>query len=132
MTILFDQFHLPKDIFEIVFSTDQQAITARMLVNEIKRNGGSLGKTEMSMFVKMLHTGTIVEVRDKKDASKLKRVTVSYSRRQFYDRILTPLKSMGIIDYDLYKKTYALSDRFNLALKELGTLWLEELKSMKR
>jgi len=27
--------------------------------------------------------------------------------------ILTPMKSMGLIDYDMYKKTYKISDKFN-------------------
>ncbi|MBI4738788.1 hypothetical protein HY772_04455 [Candidatus Woesearchaeota archaeon] len=132
MVILFDQFHLPNDVFDIVFATDQQAIAARMLLHEIKRSGGSLGKTEMSMFVKTLHAGTTIEVRDKKDASKSKHIAISYNRRQFYDRVLTPLKSMGLIDYDLYKKKYTPSDRFNASLIAIGALWLEELKRMER
>jgi len=57
-----------------------------------------------------------------------KKVKISYNKRQFYDRILTPMKSMGIIDYDLYKKTYRLSDKFNKDLIRIGLMWLKELR----
>ena len=53
---------------------------------------------------------------------------LSYNKRQFYDRILTPMKSMGLIDYDLYKKTYRLSDEFNRELVKIGLMWTRELK----
>jgi hypothetical protein len=128
MVILFDQFHLPKDILDVVFATDQQVVVARMLINEIKRNGGSMGKTEMSVFAKQLHSGTTIEMNSKADPEKTKKISLSYNKRQFYDRILTPMKSMGLVDYDLYKKRYTLSDRFNTALKDVGSMWIEELK----
>lgn len=127
--MLFDQFHLPKNILEVVFATDQQVIVARMLLDEFKRSGGTMGKTEMSMFAQKLHAGATTEVQDKENASNRKRVVISYNRRQFYDRILTPLKSMGMIDYDLYKKKYSLSDRFPASLTAIGALWIEELKA---
>jgi hypothetical protein len=57
-----------------------------------------------------------------------KEVKLSYNKRQFYDRILTPMKSMGLIDYDLYKKTYRLSDKFNKMLIKIGLMWLKELR----
>jgi hypothetical protein len=38
------------------------------------------------------------------------------------------MKSMGMIDYDLYKKTYKLSDKLNKELIRVGLLWLKELK----
>ena len=38
------------------------------------------------------------------------------------------MKSMGMIDYDLYKKTYRLSDKFNKELIHIGLLWLKEMK----
>ena len=57
-----------------------------------------------------------------------KKVKLSYNKRQFYDRILTPMKSMGLIDYDMYKKTYRVSDAFNKELIKVGLMWLRELK----
>ena len=123
MVILFDQYHLPKDIFEIVFSTPQQVIVAKLLVNEMKANDGSLGKTGMSLFATKLHEGTLVEV---DEGVRKKKVKVSYNKRQFYDRILTPMRTMGMIDYDMYKKTYSLSNRFNKLLIKIGLMWVQE------
>ena len=57
-----------------------------------------------------------------------KKVKLSYNKRQFYDRILTPMKAMGMIDYDLYKKVYRLSDKFNQAMIKIGLMWLKELR----
>ena len=50
MVILFDQFNLPEDIFEIVFATKQQVIVAKLLIRHMKENKGEIGKTEMSIF----------------------------------------------------------------------------------
>jgi DNA excision repair protein ERCC-2 len=44
-----------------------------------------------------------------------------------HDRILTPMKSMGLIDYDLYKKTYKLSDKFYNEMMQIAVMWKEEL-----
>ena len=38
------------------------------------------------------------------------------------------MKSMGLIDYDLYKKTYKISDNFNKALIKIGLMWTRELR----
>ena len=57
-----------------------------------------------------------------------KTVTLSYNKRQFYDRILTPMKTMGLIDYDMYKKVYRLSDKFNKLMIRIGLLWLREIQ----
>ena len=38
------------------------------------------------------------------------------------------MKSMGLIYYDLYKKTYRLSDAFAKELERIGEMWKEELK----
>lgn len=128
MVLLFDQFHLPEDVFEIIFATDQQAIVARLLVDEFKENGGSLGKTEMSLFANRLHEGVEVEINEAVGPVKRpKKVQVSYNKRQFYDRILTPMKTMGLVDYDMYKKKYMVSDKFATALKKIGVMWLHEL-----
>ncbi len=127
MVILFDRFNLPKDIFEIIFATKQQKIVAKLLVNEMKEKGGELGKTEMSLFATKLHEGNLItEIEE--EPYKGKKVKISYNKRQFYDRILTPMKGMGIIEYDLYKKTYKLSDAFNKELIRIGIMWLRELR----
>jgi hypothetical protein len=128
MVILFDQFHLPEDIFEVVFATEQQVIVGRLLVEEFKGNDGMLGKTEMSLFANRLHDGTEIElIEEVGPVKRRKKVRVSYNKRQFYDRILTPMRSMGMIDYDMYKKKYLISDKFNNSVKKIGLMWIQEL-----
>ncbi len=127
MVILFDQYNLPENIFEIIFSTKQQVIVANLLMEEMKLNNGELGKTEMSLFATALHEGTAIETKEQSPIKK-KQATISYNKRQFYDRILTPMKTMGIIDYDMYKKTYKLSEKFNKNMMRIGLMWLQELR----
>ena len=55
---------------------------------------------------------------------------IAFNKRQFYDRILTPMKGMGMIDYDLYKKRYRISDRFSKALTKVGALWSSEVSKI--
>ncbi|MEM4259879.1 MAG: hypothetical protein QXG00_01435 [Candidatus Woesearchaeota archaeon] len=128
MVILFDQYNIPDDIFEIIFATKQQVVVAKMLMEEMKQRNGELGKTEMSLFATALHEGTLVEEDDKSSLGKKKKNQISYNKRQFYDRILTPMKTMGMIDYDLYKKTYKLSEKFNKNMMRIGLMWLQELR----
>jgi len=128
MVILFDRFNLPEDIFEVVFATKQQVIVAKLLIDMIKDKGGEITKTEMSFFATQLHEGKFVTDKIQEEPYKGKKVKISYNKRQFYDRILTPMKSMGIIDYDLYKKTYKLSDKFNKEMIRIGLLWLKEFR----
>ena len=128
MVILFDQFHLPENVFDIVFSTDQQAMVANMLISHMKKNSGVMGKTEMSVFANQLHEGTTIEVsKGEGPFRRTEKTKVSYNKRQFYDRILTPMKSMGMIDYDLYKKQYLICDRFQKVLLKIGLLWNKEI-----
>ncbi|MBT5424000.1 hypothetical protein HOK76_05905 [archaeon] len=127
MVILFDQFNLPEDIFEIVFATQQQVIVSKLLIRHMKEKGGEIGKTEMSLFATKLHEGELVTTLNTPEF-KGKKVKISYNKRQFYDRILTPMKSMGIVDYDLYKKTYKVSERFNKNMMRVGLMWLQELR----
>ena len=127
MVILFDQYNLPENIFEIIFSTKQQVIVANLLLEEMKLKDGELGKTEMSLFATALHEGTLIESKEQGPLKK-KSITISYNKRQFYDRILTPMKTMGIIDYDMYKKTYKLSEKFNKNMMRIGLMWLQELR----
>ena len=127
MVILFDQFNLPENIYEVIFSTKQQVIVAKLLIRYMKENDREIGKTEMSLFATKLHEGDLVTVLDD-PKYKGKKVKISYNKRQFYDRILTPMKSMGLVQYDLYKKTYKLSERFNKNMMRIGLLWLQELR----
>ena len=127
MVILFDQFNMPEDIFEIIFATKQQVVVGKLLIQRMKENDGILTKTTMSLFATHLHEGEILaEIDD--PLYRGKQVKLSYNKRQFYDRILTPMKSMGLIDYDLYKKHYKLSDKFNKAMIKIGILWMQELR----
>jgi hypothetical protein len=128
MTILFDKENLPEDVFKVVFPTDRQVVVAKLLIKKMMDNGGFLGKTEMSLFATQLHDGTLID--DLAPPSPLRKTPpkISYNKRQFYDRILTPLRSMGMIDYDLYKKIYIVSDRFNKLMIKIGLLWLRQLK----
>jgi len=128
MVILFDRFNLPEDIYEIVFATKQQIIVAKLLIEMIKENENEINKTEMSLFATKLHEGELITDLIDEEPYKGKKVKVSYNKRQFYDRILTPMKSMGLIDYDLYKKTYRLSDRFNKEMIGIGIQWLKEMR----
>jgi hypothetical protein len=128
MVILFDQYNLPENIYEIIFATKQQVIVAQMLVEEMKNKGGEIGKTEMSMFATALHDGVDIEATADERIGVKKTTKLSYNKRQFYDRILTPMKTMGIIDYDLYKKTYKLSEKFNKNMMRIGLMWLQELR----
>jgi len=128
MVILFDQFHLPENIYDIVFSTEQQALVAKMLIEHMKKNSGVIGKTEMSLFANQLHDGIIFEIaKGEGPFKKIEKTKISYNKRQFYDRILTPMKSMGMIDYDLYKKQYILTDRLQKVLVKIGLLWNKEI-----
>ena len=128
MVILFDRFNLPDDIFEVVFATKQQVIVAKLLISMIKEKGNEITKTEMSFFATQLHEGKLITDQIQEEPYKGKKVKISYNKRQFYDRILTPMKSMGLIDYDLYKKTYRLSDKFNMEMIKIGLMWLKEFR----
>ncbi len=128
MVILFDQFNLPESIYDILFATTQQVEVAKLLIEEIKVKGGEIGKTEMSMFATALHEGRIVETVSDGPFRQKKQIKISYNKRQFYDRILTPMKTMGLIDYDLYKKTYKISEKFNKNMMRVGLMWLQELR----
>lgn len=122
VVILYDQFNLPDDVYEIIFATPQQKIVAKVLIEFMKQNGAEITKTEMSLFATKLHDG-VLETTLQDPPYRGKVVKLSYNKRQFYDRILTPMKSMGMINYDLYKKTYAISDKFSKNLKMIGIMW---------
>ena len=126
MVILFDQYNMPENIFEIIFATEQQVVVAKMLIDEMKKQGGEMGKTEMSMFATALHDGTKIAGQSDSPFPIKKEITISYNKRQFYDRILTPMKTMGLIDYDLYKKTYKISDKFSKNMMKVGLMWSQE------
>ena len=130
MVILFDQFNLPEDIFKVIFATEQQEEVAKLLMKYMWENGGEIGKTEMSVFATRLHDGDIV-IKERTRAP-FPETKISYNKRQFYDRILTPMRSIGMIDYDLYKKTYKVSDKFNKMLIKVGLMWLREIDSAKK
>src|SRR3989338_2370336 len=115
MVILFDIYNLPEDIYEVIFATPQQRIVGKLLIKMMKQKGGEVTKTEMSLFATQLHEGSMIAEIDEPEYRN-RTVKLSYNKRQFYDRILTPMKGMGLIDYDLYKKTYKISDKFNKAL----------------
>ena len=127
MVILFDLYNLPDDIFEVIFATKQQKIVGKLLIQKMKNNKGEMSKSEMSSFATALHEGSYVTELDEPPYVG-KKVKLSYNKRQFYDRILTPMKGMGMIDYDLYKKTYRISDKFNKAMVKIGLMWVREVR----
>ena len=131
MVMLFDQYNLPDDIYKIIFATEQQEVVGKMLIKYMMDNGGEIGKTEMGVFATKLHEGNMI-VKQKGRSPFEKEERLSYNKRQFYDRILTPMRSMGLIDYDLYKKTYKISDRFNKMMIRIGLMWLRELEKGKK
>jgi hypothetical protein len=132
MVILFDQYNLPENIYEVIFATKQQVVVGKMLIEEMKHKQGEIGKTEMSLFATQLHDGIDVEVMVDERLGIKKKTKISYNKRQFYDRILTPMKTMGLIDYDLYKKTYKISEKFNKNMMRIGLMWLQELRKPPR
>ncbi len=127
MVVLFDQYNMPENVFDIIFATKQQVIVAKLLMDELKQNNGQLGKTEMSLFATALHEGKLEEPPEPGMTGR-KKSPISYNKRQFYDRILTPMKTMGLIDYDLYKKTYKISEKFNKNMMKIGLMWLQEIR----
>jgi len=127
MVILFDQFNLPEDIYKVIFATEQQEVVAKLLLSYMWKNSGEIGKTEMGLFANNLHEGKIF-IKETGRAPFRKDEYLSYNKRQFYDRILTPMRGMGLIDYDLFKKTYKVSDRFNKIMIKIGLMWLREME----
>ena len=127
MVILFDQYNLPEDIYKIIFATEQQEIVGKMLIKYMTENEGEIGKTEMSVFATRLHDGNAV-MKEKGRSPLEREERISYNKRQFYDRILTPMRSMGLIEYDLYQKVYRISDKFNRLMIKVGLMWLRELE----
>ena len=129
MVILFDRFNLPPDVFSLIFATEQQVIVAKELIKYLIENEGEVSKTEMSYFATQLHDGKYETVlQDGKLRGQKARL--SYNKRQFYDRILTPMKSMGLVRYDLYKKTYSVSIDFSKELTKIGLMWKDRLNKM--
>jgi len=129
MVILYDRFNLPENVFEIIFATEQQIIVGKELIKYMIASKGEITKTDMGVFAARLHDGLYEAVLDIGEY-KGKKVKLSYNKRQFYERILTPMKSMGIIDYDLYKKTYRVSTKFSQDLVNIGTMWKAALAKM--
>ena len=43
MVILFDEFNLPDDIFEVIYATKQQVIVAKLLIRHMKENKREIG-----------------------------------------------------------------------------------------
>ncbi len=127
MVILFDQFNMPNDVFKIIFATEQQELVGTMLLRYMWDNGGEIGKTEMGLFANNLHEGKAI-VKESGRFPLQREIRISYNKRQFYDRILTPMRGMGLIDYDLYKKTYKVSDKFNKLMIKIGLMWLREIE----
>jgi hypothetical protein len=127
MVILFDRFNLPEDVLDVIFATEQQKIVAQEFIKYMAVNKGEVSKTEMSLFATRLDEGAY-ETQLEAGPHRGQRVKLSYNKRQFYDRILTPMKAMGLIDYDLYKKTYRLSVKFSQDLLEIGLKWKEYLR----
>lgn len=136
MVILYDRFNLPDNIYDILFATEQQAIVAKLLVDMMRKNNNEVGRELMSFFATKLHDGKfVIDANDERLKSlnlpSGKKTVISYNKRQFYDRILTPLKGMGLIEFDIYKKVYRLSNNFLKDLSEISKLWQIELMKKK-
>lgn len=125
-----DQQNLSDDVFKIIFATEQQEIVAKMLIKYMISNKGEIGKTEMGLFANNLHEGKVI-LKEKGKSPLQEEDRMSYNKRQFYDRILTPMRGMGLIEYDLFKKTYKLSDKFNKLMVRIGLMWIRELERLK-
>ncbi|HDP73938.1 MAG TPA: hypothetical protein ENN46_03230 [Candidatus Woesearchaeota archaeon] len=126
MVVLFDKFNLPESIIEVIFSTNQQRAVAKLLIEYFKQNGGMLTRQQMSTFANTLHFGLIFKSKVKIPwASQNKPIT--YNKRQFYDRIITPMKSMGMINYNMFDKKYYLGGDFKEQMVILGDLFDAEV-----
>jgi len=132
MVLLFDRFNLPENVYETIFATKQQIIVAKLLMEMMKEHEGEITKTEMSFFATKLHEGNLITDQIDEPPYQGKKVKISYNKRQFYDRILTPMKGMGLIDYDLYKKTYRISTKFKDEMMKIGIMWAEEVRKPTR
>ena len=100
MVLLFDQFHMPEDVYEVIFATEQQKIVAKVLIEAMKENNRIMNKTEMSFFATKLHEGDLI----------------------------APMRAMGMIDYNMYKKIYMVSDRFCNAITKISIMWQREVR----
>ncbi len=98
-----------------------------MLLQYMWKNSGKIGKTEMGVFAARLDQGEAI-IQEKGKSPLQPELRLSYNKRQFYDRILTPMRGMGLIEYDLFKKTYRVSDKFNKLMIKVGLMWLRELE----
>ena len=120
MVILFDQFNLPDNIFEIIFATKQQVVVAKLLVEEMKSKDGEMGKTEMSMFATALHEGRLVEevaegpIKPKKKI-KLYRYTYSFYETPNDFIIESPWTNMSA---DFYKDRHLKRADFHIKTEE--------------
>ena len=127
MVILFDYTKTQENVHSIIFSTKQQELVSRLLISRIKDNQGTLSRTEMSVFANNLHDGAVIaEVRKE---NELQSVKISYNKKQFYDRILNPMKTMGLVEYDSGKRVYRLSEKFHTAMTQIGKLWLDTVRN---
>ena len=104
MVVLYDQFNLPDSVYEIIFATKQQVLVAKLLIEEMKLKDGEIGKTEMSMFATALHEGKLVEETEEGPGPMRpkKKITLSYNKRQFYDRPddLLPFVKPAVVDIE--------------------------------
>jgi len=50
VVILFDQHNIPSNVYETIFSTTQQKIVGRVLVDYLKANDGEVTKVKLSLF----------------------------------------------------------------------------------
>ena len=123
MTVLFSRTDLPtQDIFLIVFSTEQQRVVGNLLLDFVIKNNGEIKNTQMSAFATNLHFGKLNKIFEHEKAKGIK-----YNKRQFYDRIVTPMKEMGMLDYQKEQKSYKISLDFNRLTAKIGGLWLERV-----
>lgn len=126
--MLFDIFHMPDNVFSVVFATEQQITVAKLLLSELKIHKGELTKQEMSIFANSLHAGMETDIEIVVGPiKKTEKTKISYNKRQFYDRILTPMKTMGMIDYDMVRKKYLISSKFVDELSKIGMMWRKEV-----
>ncbi len=127
MVILLNELDKTKNVEEIIFATKQQAIVAKLLIDKMKDNGGGFDKTEMSIFATKLHDGKIT-METRCHNFVVNNINISYNKRQFYERILAPMKDMGLVEYNEQKKMYFLSDKFSELMSRLGEMWNDEIK----
>lgn len=130
MTILFNSNEM-SDIVQIIFPLENQWKCAKLLIEYIKSHN-YISKAQISKLADLLNEGNLKELGeefyDLNSKLDFELEVLKYNRKQFYSRIVGPMKEMGLINLGLYDKKYRLSLEFLDNLEKLKELWSQIIK----